>query len=119
MTSSRPSATTVLRVLLVFSPFIVPALVVLAVFVVFFAAMIAQAFGEGFAVGCAALSALIGIPSVGLLWLSSALKLFGRKSIPSAPPVRPRFLSDIEARYAAGDFVHRDYEAERQERDRR
>lgn len=114
--SGRTSAFTVIGLLLVLSPVLVPVLLALGLVVVLLVLMVIQAFGDGFAVGCAALAALIGIPSVGLLWLSGVLRTLGggRRPITTAKVITSP-VDDVQARYAAGDFVHRDYEAEQRE----
>jgi hypothetical protein len=102
--------------LLVFAPVLLPAVVVLAFLAAFLVLMVVEAFGQGAAVGCAALAALIGLPSIGLLWLSAAIRVLGHPA--SAPPRSPSLsgIAEIEARYRSGDFIHRDYEAEQRDR---
>jgi hypothetical protein len=83
MTSARrsgsTSASTVIGLLLLCSPVLVPAVLVLGLAVMFVVLIVVQAFGAGFAEGCAALSAVIGVPSLGLLWLSAVLRARGHR----------------------------------------
>lgn len=117
MTTSRPRPAfgSVLTVLFVFWPFVLVFLLIALVGVLLLGGIVVAAFQAGFVEGCGALSALIGVPSFGLLWLRAAVRLFGLRTPPAAPVQRVSLGPSTAERYAAGDFEHRDYEAEKRE----
>lgn len=100
--------------LFAFSPILVPTAIIGLCFAYFFILMIISAFQNGFAAGCAALAALIGTPTLILLWLRAVGRValgWGRAPEPETFVLHPT----VEERYAAGDFIHRDYEQDKRE----
>jgi hypothetical protein len=110
MPDARSSRSRIIGALIVFAPVLVPAAFVLALLVAFLVLMVVSAFEQGFVEGCSALAALIGIPSLELLWLSKAMQVLGGGRAAARP-----LLDKTAHRYASGDFVHRDWEAERRD----
>jgi hypothetical protein len=98
MKSSRGSS--VLTILFVLSPVLLPLALVAVGVVAFFVVAVVQAFEAGFASGCAALAAIIGVPSVVVLWFVKAAEVFGfapRRVAPAPTHVVP--FDDDEAEW--------------------
>jgi hypothetical protein len=101
--------------LIVFSPVLIPSGVVLAVLLAFAIAMVVGAFQVSAVEGIVAFLVLIVAPTTGVWWFIRAIAErtpFTAASAPTRPP-----LDDMAERYRTGDFIHRDYEAEKAARE--
>jgi len=93
--------------LVIAAPFALAAVLVLLLLLIFLVLLVVAAFQDGFVQGCAALGALIGIPSVAVLAIRAVARVLRGAPVEPMPGLR-----EVEERYRRGDYIHRDYEAE-------